>query len=207
MLSADTLETRRHLAELAARYHTRGWMLGTSGNLSARAHQNRVVVTASGCDKGQLGLEDFVEVTLDGTIVAAGPGRVPSAETTIHLAIYRGCSSAQAALHVHTVESTLLERRDANPTVYECRGFEMVKGWGLWEENAQASLPVFVNHARVSDIADDIARWMAPEPRVPALVIERHGITAWGADLQTAHRHLEVTEFLCGVLRASGAER
>lgn len=179
-------------------------MLGTSGNLSARSGPDRFVVTASGCDKGQLTDQDFVEVTSDGHVLAAGSGRRPSAETSIHLSIYRRCADVNAALHVHTPDSSLLTQGPTNPSLLDFTGFEMVKGWGLWEPGAPAGLPIFDNHAHVPRIAADVEAWLKKAPDVPALLIERHGITAWGVDLASAHRHLEVTEFLCRTARASG---
>ena len=205
-LSDASLGARVELAALAARYHAAGWMLGTSGNLSARVADDRFVVTASGCDKGRLTPEDFVEVDLDGAVVGAGPGRRPSAETSIHLAVYGPCPEVNAVLHVHTPDSSLLNQGSTNPSFLDFTGFEMVKGWGLWAPDAVAQLALFDNHADVPRIADDVRAWLATQPTVPALVIERHGITAWGEALKAAHRHVEVTEFLCRVARSGGPQ-
>jgi methylthioribulose-1-phosphate dehydratase len=205
-LSDASLEARRSLAALAARYHGAGWMLGTSGNLSLRYAPDLAVVTASGCDKGQLTEDDFVEVRLSGELVGGGPGRRPSAETSIHLAVYRGAAEATAVLHVHTVDSTLVARGEENPSLLDCTGLEMVKGWGIWDEGARAVLPVFQNHALVPRIAEDIALWLEKDRSVPALIIENHGLTAWGSDLESAHRHVEITEFLCRVHRGAAEE-
>ena len=202
-LSAESLQLRGALCELAARYHGAGWMMGTSGNLSARfdgaAGDQRCVITASGHPKGDLGLEDFVEMSLDGDTIGAGDGQRPSAETSIHLAIYRQVPEARAVLHVHTVASTLLEATAGEPATINFTGYEMVKGWGLWGEGDSAELPVFPNHSEVPRIAVDVERWLSTAQSVPAMVIRRHGLTAWGDSLKTADRHLEVAEFLCRV--------
>jgi ribulose-5-phosphate 4-epimerase/fuculose-1-phosphate aldolase len=66
-LSSESLSAREQLVEFGARYHRMGWLFGTSGNLSARFGEgDRLVVTASGRDKGHLRIEDFVEVDLAG---------------------------------------------------------------------------------------------------------------------------------------------
>lgn len=220
-LSAETLDARRELIALGARYHRAGWLFGTSGNLSARVATpggERVVVTASGRDKGALTEEDFVELDLAGRVLAAGLAAGtserarPSAEATIHLALYRTRPGARVALHVHTVASALADpdgafaARGSSEGVPHLgfSGLEIVKGWDLWEPDAVAELPVFANWPEVPRIADAIERFYRahPEARVPALLIARHGITAWGADPATANRHLEVTEFLCQVALA-----
>jgi len=202
-----SLDARRALVELGRRYHLMGWVLGTSGNLSARAGDagDRVVLTASGRHKGTLSLDDFVELSPDGTVLAAGCGARPSAEGGIHLAIYRRIPEAGAVLHVHTVASTLVstdEEVAGGPGLLHLGGLEMVKGWGIWAEGAEAPLPLFTNHADVERIADEVEAYLEEHRAVPALIIAGHGITAWGPDIFAANRHLEVTEFLCQVARA-----
>jgi methylthioribulose-1-phosphate dehydratase len=205
-LSEASLDARRQLVELGARYHRMGWLFGTSGNLSARFDSpmgDRFVVTASGRDKGRLTDIDFVEVDLEGTLHAAGPNGRPSAETTIHLAVYRTRPDTRVALHVHTVASTLalptMKRAHPDQPRIEFAGLELIKGWDLWDEGVTASLPVFPNHAHVPEIGKDIEAFYRAHPaeRVPALLIATHGITAWGRSFFEANRHLEVTEFLC----------
>ncbi|MCB9728434.1 MAG: methylthioribulose 1-phosphate dehydratase [Deltaproteobacteria bacterium] len=201
--------SRLRLVELATRYHAAGWMLGTSGNLSARFHgtdgRSRAVLTASGCDKGRLGPEDFVEVDLDGRVHAAGPQRKPSAETSIHLAVYQRLPDVAAVHHVHTVASTLARPATGGvPGEITFEGLEMIKGWGLWEPGAAAPLPVFPNHAHVPDIARDLGSWLDTPRPVPAMLIAGHGITAWGRTPEDALRHVEITEFLCRVVQRLG---
>jgi len=229
-LTPQTLEARTRLAALGARYHRAGWLMGTSGNLSARViaddhGDDRVVVSASGKDKGELGPEDFVELDLRGEVLAAGDSghgarARPSAEASIHLALYRTRPKARVALHVHTVASTLAspdpdaplprplhaDLAATHPTSHGVQhlrftGLELIKGWDLWDEGALADLPYFPNWPHVPDIAHDVERYYQhhADARVPALLIAHHGITAWGADFFSANRHLEVTEFLCQV--------
>lgn len=213
-LSADSHPARLELVALAQRYHQAGWMLGTSGNLSARTGSG-VVVTASGRDKGALGSEDFVEVTLDGQLLGAGPGRRPSAETSIHLAVYRQRPAVGAVLHVHTVNSTLARPDEGVPGALVFRDLEMIKGWGLWDAEAEGSLRVLPNHADVPRIAAECELLLGPAAstgsdaptETPAMLIAGHGLTAWGATIADAHRHVEITEFLCGVWREGHRSR
>jgi len=218
------------LIALGERYQRAGWLLGTSGNLSARVATptgERLVVTASGRDKGHLGPEDFVELDLEGVLLAAGRGDaqsdpvatvvdagcVPSAEAAIHLALYRSHPGARVSVHVHTVASTLAEPDGAFPLgdgphvrLVSFAGVELIKGWDLPDEPLVAYLPVFPNWPQVPKIAHEIEDFFRVHraPRVPALLIAHHGITAWGRDAFSANRHLEVTEFLCQVAVARG---
>jgi methylthioribulose-1-phosphate dehydratase len=199
-LSQDSLAARTQLVALSARYHAMGWMLGTSGNLSARFAEDCVVITASSCDKGALTPDDFVELGLNAELQAAPVGRRPSAETCIHLAIYRALPEVGSVLHVHTVASTLLGSGSSVPTTFELTGLEMIKGWDLWKEGDVATLPLLANHHDVRRIADDTSGWLKVERTAPAMVIQGHGITSWGDRIETAHRHLEITEFFCQLL-------
>lgn len=211
-LSASSEPLRQALVDLGRRYGDLGWLLGTSGNLSARFARDdgrpAAVVTASGRHKARLDATDFVEVDLDGELLAAGPDARPSAEASIHLAIYRRVPRAAYALHVHTVASTRLNAprpaTQGRPAVVAFTGVEMIKGYGLWDEGDVARLPVFDNHADVARIAAEVYEHLAaPDPIVvPALVVRGHGITAWGETAFDADRHLEVTEFLCRLATA-----
>lgn len=206
-LSESTLSARRDLMRLGRRYFHLGWLFGTVGNLSARVDQ-RVVITASGKHKGDLEELDFVEVDLDGALLAAShPGGKSSAETSIHLAVYRTHPRATFALHVHTIASTLLAgHRGGNPPTVSFEGLEMLKAWDLWDESVVAELPLFANHADVAIIGREVEAYYqtlsASAPEVPALIVRGHGITAWGTDAFTANRHLEAAEFLCQIERA-----
>lgn len=204
-LATDTVLQRTELAAVAARYHAMGWMFGTSGNLSVRV-DDRICVTASGRDKGTLSSTDFVEVDVTGALLASGPDARPSAETSIHTSVYAARPKVQAVLHVHTPASTVVSQQAfENAKPLDFTGLEMVKGWGLWTPNTPARLRTFANHPEVPMIGDEIGGWLAgtsAENQVPACLISGHGITAWGATIAEAHRHVEVTEFLCRVALA-----
>src|SRR2546426_12841195 len=65
------------LIEVAAGFHRRGWMLGTSGNLSLVLSPDplRLAITASGVDKGALGPPHILPIDADGRILEAGKAR------------------------------------------------------------------------------------------------------------------------------------
>jgi methylthioribulose-1-phosphate dehydratase len=211
VLSSESQAMREALVALGRRYLAAGWVFGTAGNLSGRV-ADRAVVTASGRHLGDLTTDDFVEVALDGTLTHAAPGDRPSAEASIHLALYRALPEVKCGLHVHTVASTLLQADDhpvepGTPSHVVFSGLEMIKGWGLWDPDAIARLPLFDNHASVPQIARDVERYYGNTQNsafVPALAISGHGLTAWGASAFAANRHLEVAEFLCQIAHARG---
>ncbi|MFI5780886.1 S-methyl-5-thioribose-1-phosphate isomerase [Nocardia sp. NPDC051570] len=99
----DTEPAKREIAEIARGLYTRGWMPGTAGNVSVRA-AGTAIVTGSGLSKGELSAADMVTVNIADSQPVSGTRR-PSAETTIHTAVYRA-TGAQAVVHVHPPHAT-----------------------------------------------------------------------------------------------------
>src|SRR5262245_53905694 len=101
------MELAASLAETAGGFSQRGWTLGTSGNFSAVIDMDplRLIITASGMDKGRLTIDQFVQIDGDAKVVA-GEGK-PSDETKLHLTIVRH-RPAGSVLHTHSVWSAVL---------------------------------------------------------------------------------------------------
>ena len=208
----DQLEPRRALAAIAREFYQRGWMPGTAGNLSARAEDNvqpGFWITASGMPKGQLEDSDFLLVGVhdDAVIERLRPTHKPSAETSIHRAIYRVFPQARACLHVHSVDACIaVSQAPMGTTQLRLPPLEVLKGFDLWEENPQIDLPVFENWLDVPSIAKDIEQcFTRTPPRISALVIRDHGITVWGGSLQQAFNRVEVVEFIMSYLARTGS--
>lgn len=205
--SLDDLPPRLALIEIASDFHSRGWMAGTAGNLSARSAADRFWITASGRPKGRLTEADFLEVRLDcdATADQSDPGAKPSAETAIHRIIYRLFPAAQACLHVHTVDAVLAAGH-VRPTAdaLPLPPIEMLKGLGVWDRLPEVALALFDNLPDVAEIAARIgARFVTEPPRLPALLIRDHGVTVWGESLQQAYDRLECLEFMLSFLAKS----
>ncbi|MFJ2932768.1 methylthioribulose 1-phosphate dehydratase [Streptomyces sp. NPDC087219] len=200
----------QQLADISRTLYERGWMPGTSGNISMRLpdEPGRALITASGRDKGELTARDVVEVAAR-TGLASRPGQErPSAETCIHAAVYR-VTGARAVIHVHSPYATVVAHRaavrDAVSSVRVER-FELLKGLGL-KDSTFADLPVFPNWPQVERIADDVAAHLtADQDGPPGLLLADHGITAWGDSLGQAKNRLECLESLCQLLVLSHAE-
>lgn len=195
----DQMQVREALCEMARDFHQRGWMAGTAGNLSARPHEHpgSFWITASGQPKGRLAPQDFLRIAIDSGEIQENPNpqHQPSAEASIHQAIYRLFPQAYACLHVHTVDACLATR--AAGSDMPLPALEMIKGLGIWEEMPEVSLPVFDNWLEVPRIAGEIQRrFSLCPPRVPALMIRGHGVTVWGESMQQAYNRLEILEFL-----------
>ena len=190
-------DLRTDLIAAAKHFYDRGWMVGTAGNLSARLPDGSFWITASGRAKGQLTEADFIRMNLNGGIVEQPvPHSRPSAETSIHLAVYNCFPEAKACYHVHSIEANLVSRLVAGDVV-PLPAIEMLKGLGVWEENPQVAIPLFPNYLEVPKIAKEICQFFAnSSPSVPALLIRDHGITVWGDSPAAAYNYVEIVEYI-----------
>lgn len=183
-------------ADLAATVRTlagRGLCPATGGNFSVRLGADTVLITASGADKAAATEDDLIRVRRDGGVV--GQGR-PSAETALHLAVYRLAPDAGAVLHVHSVPNTVLSRLLSADTL-TVTGYEMQKAIrGVDTHDSRLALPIVDNSQDMAALAGVLeTRW--PELHAACgFLVRGHGLYAWGADLDEARRHLEGWEFL-----------
>ncbi len=198
------------LIAVARVFHERGWMLGTSGNLSVRLPLGKpaMAITCSGVSKGLLTYDDIVVLPEDqrsGLFTRGDTIREPSAEAEIHETIYKCVASANAVLHVHTVASTALSRSAAvvaPPPRVIVQGLEMLKGLGVvWRDGSlNAEIPVLPNRPDMAKLAEEVEALLMDGVTLPVLLVAGHGLTAWGHTIEQARDHLEAAEFVCQVL-------
>lgn len=190
-------DPRQSLIYASRQFHQLGWMAGTAGNLSAKMPDNSFWITASGKQKGKLVTEDFVRISLTGEILEnPDPKNKPSAETSIHQAIYSLFPEANACYHVHSVEAKLVSNFIDHEQL-PLPPIEMLKGLGIWQENPKVYLPVFENYLEVPRISEDIIqRFKQASPDVPALLIRNHGVTVWATSPEAAENHIELVEYI-----------
>ncbi|MFC4125295.1 S-methyl-5-thioribose-1-phosphate isomerase [Nocardia rhizosphaerae] len=194
------------IATIARQLHHRGWMPGTAGNISVRIGDD-ALITGSGLSKGALREDDTVLVTVADTMPWPGQRRKPSAETSIHTAVYR-TRAAGAVVHVHSPFATALATTATTPgdavTTLPISGYELLKGFGL-ADPSEVAVPVFPNWTEVARIGADIETYLRENPSAPpVLCIHGHGITAWGDTLTQARDRAECLEALCELITRTG---
>jgi methylthioribulose-1-phosphate dehydratase len=198
-------------------FYERGWLMGTSGNLSVR--EDRITaakglyywLTASGLDKGTLRPYHFTLMKENGkrvTDLAVEPAEVqtrrPSAEALVHNAIYRAIPRVGAVYHVHSPAITWVSQTVASP--YQTAwlplpAVEMLKGLGMDSHETPAHLPVLPNSQDMTLIAKQVTGLLTTTANpVPVLVLRGHGAYGWGRTMADAKRHIEVLDFLCQLM-------
>src|SRR5690242_21726403 len=105
---SDFPEVASRLATIAKSFHARGWLLGTSGNLSAVAQREplRLAMSPSGVDKGELTAPQMLTIDEHARVVSDRPVK-PSDESLLHIRIVQE-RGAGAVLHTHSVWNTML---------------------------------------------------------------------------------------------------
>ncbi|REE88613.1 methylthioribulose-1-phosphate dehydratase [Paenibacillus taihuensis] len=195
-----TEDKQRALAELTevkSLFASRGWFPGTSGNLSIRVgdytpDEFHFAITASGKDKSLSTPEDFLFVDQTGKPCETTRLK-PSAETLIHCEIYRQ-TGAGAIFHIHSVFNSIVSELFWERKSIPVDGVELIKAFNIWDEEAHIDIPIVSNFAHIPSIVPEVTERL--DPRIPGIMLRKHGIYAWGANAFEAKRHLEAFEFL-----------
>ena len=189
------------LADAGREFYRRGWVLGTSGNFSMLLARKplRLCITASGLEKGKLDETNFLELDDDAEILQ-GFGK-PSAETLIHLTIYRFLPKARSILHTHSVWGTILSDHFFEQGAIEIEGYEMLKGLaGVTTHEYREKVPIVENSQDYVALAHVIENVIRDNPDIHGIYLRRHGLYTWGETVADARRHVEIFEFLFEVL-------
>jgi L-fuculose-phosphate aldolase len=162
-----------------------GFMPGTSGNLSVRLDDHRLLVTPTGVSKFLLRSVDMVLIDLHGRPLN-GHRKVTS-EVSMHLAVYRQRDDVKAIVHSHPPIAT----------AFACigRGLEEM----LCQE-AVMTLGVvpLANYATTG--TEEVAASLAPFiPDHDAILMANHGAVTYGKTLLEAFQKMEIVEHLANI--------
>lgn len=103
-LTVEAGRARAAVVEASRRLAAEGLLIGTAGNVSARAGE-LVAVTATGAVLGGITADEVTIVDADGRVIAGE--LAPTSELELHLGIYRRYR-AGAVVHTHAPMSTAL---------------------------------------------------------------------------------------------------
>jgi methylthioribulose-1-phosphate dehydratase len=190
-------ELAANLATVAKSFHARGWLLGTSGNLSAVVERDplRLAMSPSGVDKGELTYEQMLSIDENARIVSQHSGK-PSDESLLHIRIVRE-RGAGAVLHTHSIWNTILSDLHASDDGVRIEGYEMLKGLhGVRTHEHSEWLPIIENSQDMPALAETIGKTLSEHKAAHGFLLRRHGLYSWGDTLAQAKRHIEILEFL-----------
>jgi methylthioribulose-1-phosphate dehydratase len=187
----------RAFHDMGRDFHTRGWVLGTSGNFSTVVSRKplKLFITASSVSKGHIRPADVLMIGADGAAVGRSSAR-PSAETALHVVVAQS-RGAGAVLHTHSVWGTLLSEFYGADRGLHLSGFEMLKGLeGIRTHEHTEWLPILENDQDIAALAGRVKTVLEEWPAIHGFLLRGHGLYTWGDDLAQARRHVEILEFL-----------
>ena len=181
------------------RLGARGLISATEGNLSLRLDGGVLLVTPAGRRKDELDGDDLVALRPDHLRDGADQprsrsGHAPTSDLRIHLAVHAARPDITAVVHAHlpaamgiTVAGEVPDPRTLPETALFIPRLPHVPYGAMGSQ----------------ELADRVAAALteAPEPLPDAVLLERHGAVAVGADVDAAVDRLELVEVLCRTWR------
>jgi L-fuculose-phosphate aldolase len=179
-------EARRQIVEAGRRLHDRFFVASNDGNLSARLSDDRILITPTSMNKGDITAGQLLTVDMDGKVMDGS--LKPSSETKMHLAVYRVRPDVQAIVHAHPPTATGFAacriRLDQDVILPE-----VVFGLGRIGF-AEYGTPT----------TDEIPNAVVKEiPDCEALLLSNHGALTVGPDVMQAYYRMEVLEMYARV--------
>lgn len=178
-------QLRSELAIAARRVFNRGLVAGTGGNVSVRVPgTSEALITRTGVSLGDVKPEDILRVDAAGRLLDPGGAHRPSMETPIHVAGYRLRPDRQAVIHLHPPHTIAMS----------------LAGQPLPLVTTSARL--LLRHVPCIPVAypetDRLHRAMeavfARCPEANVVLMQAHGLTAYGQDLADAFNLADLCE-------------
>jgi len=186
----------RQLRSDAIRYanalHERGWVANHDGNITARVASDRFLATPTATSKADVDEKNLLEVDGQGQRVAGTSRRF--SEVNLHLEVYGTRSDVSAVVHAHPPCATAIA----------CSGSNIIERPFIAEAvvSLGPSIPLVPYAPPGKAAADALAPFTG---LVDAVLIESHGVLAWGPSIELAFLRLELVEHLAKIALAAQA--
>ena len=170
------------IARIMKRLYDRHLTTCSGGNISVRVDENRVLITPSALDKGNLKSETIAVVTMDGENLT--PHLKTSIETDMHLEIFKKRPDAKAIVHAHPVYASLFTATD-----------KKLRTDLLAEARFVLGEPAFAPYALMgTEKLAEIVAASFKKDETKVVLMENHGIITIGESLFQAYDRIEVVE-------------
>lgn len=189
----------REISSAGENFYSHGWVMGTSGNLSAVVSQEPMLlaITGSGLDKGHLSPDHVILIDEQMNVLQGKYN--PSAETALHIALVQEMSCG-AVFHTHSIWSTILSKFHEKDGGLWIEGFEMLKSLsGVKTHSHREWIPILQNSQDMDALAQELRSILKRETGIHGFMLSGHGLYTWGRTPQEAKRHVEGLEFLLEV--------
>jgi len=162
----------------------RGCNNSHSGNISVR-EGNKIFISRTGSMLDELTAEDIIEV---GLLPDEVKDKKASMELLNHRALYQENENINAVVHAHAPYSIVMADG--------CEEVEPYDQEGAYYFNKRIPVLIAQNTIASTEIAEQIKQY-ANNAR--SVIVQKHGVFAWGNNLEEAYHFLTVTESACRV--------
>ncbi|MDD5657523.1 MAG: class II aldolase/adducin family protein [Elusimicrobia bacterium] len=188
MVKSDA-EHRADLVKYGRLLFERGFCPATSGNLSVRLDDCRVLITPTGVSKGDMKPEDMVVISMDGKHRFGR--RNASSEKGMHLLIYRLRPEVRAVVHAHPPKAT----------AFACAGIALDQPIASEFSMALGTVPLArYGTPGTPDLAAALEQLMIKHD---AVLMGNHGVVTCGKDIFEAHGKLELVEHFAEIVQGT----
>lgn len=199
VLSKDPNHPANVICELCRLFYTQNWVTGTGGGMSIR-QGDHIYLAPSGVQKERMEPHDlFVMSCKSGEYLCRPDNYNPSACTPLFLASYR-LRDAGACIHTHSQAAVMISLLFDD--VFEISCIEQIKAIPKVTEPGNLSffdklvVPIIENTAHEEDLTPDLETAITQYPMAPAVIVRRHGIYVWGANVWKAKVINEALDYL-----------
>lgn len=207
--SKQVKDTRVLLSDLCRHFYTLGWVSGTGGSITIKAHddsipkpQQLILMSPSGVQKERMVPEDMYVLSSNGSILSAPspkpyPHKPPKCSDCgpLFLKAY-DMRNAGAVIHSHGMESCLATMINPLSKEFRISHMEMIKGiqgHGYYDELV---VPIIENTAHEGELTESLAQAIEAYPKTTAVLVRNHGIYVWGDSWISAKTQAECYHYL-----------
>ena len=172
------------IIEVGREMYSKGLIVGTDGNISARLDDGNIVITGSGFCKGKLVKENLSLVNLRGELLS---GPKPARDIRMHLAVYRNNEDARAVIHAHppVITGFSATHYDFNNVLFPEALFNL-NGIAF----SEYAVPISV------DVPRKLVEALNKTPGARAVVLANHGALTFGETAEQAFYEMESLELV-----------
>ena len=176
-------QTKDDMLLVGKRLEEKGLLIGKGGNYSVRIGEDRILLTASGFCKSEIGREHISLIDMEGNLLE---GLKPALDIRMHLEIYRSLPEIRAIVHSHPPIMTGFAM--SNYTFEDFMMPEAILDIGGIEVT-DFSVPT------TAQVAEVIHKSIQKNPGVKALILKGHGVLCLSdVDVMDACYKLECLE-------------
>lgn len=177
----EMMEQKQAVADCMNRLYARGLTTTSGGNISLRISEQRILLTPSATDKGNMRADQIAEIGLDGTNHT--PHLKPSGETQMHLEIYKRRPDILAIVHAHPPMASVyaVTERPLNVRL-------IAESYAVLGEPATAPYAL----TGTDELATYVADCLTDE--AVCVIMRNHGVLTVGSTLLEAFDRMEVLE-------------